>query len=1290
MSRKIFALLVGLMLGFAEAGFAQELDATIRLGDKFTGTVLFGADVDVLRFEGAAGAQVSVTVTGKGKLKPIVRIQDAFSGQVLQSVGAAGSKAKLSKVSLPESALYDILIGSFNGKTGDYSVTTKVNYPASATAIKGSFPVQAGGVTALVFEAESGTTIGGTIKFPAGLQVQMDTALTPQGPADISPFVTVKPTKLKLQTVAVSELGSYALLIEGVSGLGSIDANLTITHPKPKKKTFKEIKESTAPGSIGGALQIADVLALPETEPNGTPSTATFLGLSFPGNSLRATGVTSDNGIPGGQFGDPLNSADLDSWRIQCNQSQTVTITLLHDVGVDFDLGVFDVVAGQFIGFLETTDEPEIGILDVVVPQGGQPALFDIVVFSFVGTDGYILSTLASSSSTALLSGAGDTADDNAVAVIGGAKAGVRLRPALPGRQVAGSPAGVDHFRELDAEFVAGEFVVELADPAADRAEFAARHGLSVRIASPAGPFVAQIADLSAQDGVGSRRETVRRLEAMRLSPEVRYVHLNYIHHAAAVPNDTFFNFQWHYPLIKLPQAWDLTKGSPNVVVAVIDTGVVNHPDLAGRFTNDGIDMISLPQISLDGNGIDLDPSDPGDQNLDFGKSTWHGTHVSGTVGAQTNNGSGVAGVDWFCRIMPIRVLGKGGGTDFDICEGIKYAARLANASGVLPATRANVMNLSLGGPNFSQSCQNAVLAAKAAGTVVVCAAGNDNVGSSFFPAAYNGSISVSAVDLNKQKAPYSNFGPTIDVAAPGGDVTVDKNSDNLVDGVLSTLVDEDANAFNFVAYQGTSMAAPHVAGVCALILSANPSLSPDQVEQILKTTAEDLGLTGPDTTFGAGLINALAAVQSASFAQTPQLALSTSALDFGTAQNQLSIGIQNAGGGTLSWSATDAEQSGGNWLTLGSAGGSAPTNLQVNVNRGALVPGSYFGTVSITSNGGNANVAVKMDVSVGGGAPLLQLSTTSLNFGGSTTTLPLVVQNAGGGTLSFTAQDSEVSGGNWLTLSATQGNIGAGQSQTINVTVNRAGLAPGSYSGSISINSNGGNALVGVSMNVPTGGQPILSLSTNTLHFGSQVTSLPVSIVNVGGGTLNYSTTDVELSGGNWLSESPSAGTAPATLNVLVNRGGLVPGSYSGTVTVASNGGSQVIAVTMEVVGKTPVPLNLGPVFVLAVDPISLASKAQGSATQASPLYQLNQVPVGVWLIVAGPDLDGDNFICGVGEPCGVFPVTSDPTLILVKGGAMVTGADFAVNPDLLLPTLFGGGGFQPPAGGFRLPMQP
>ena len=196
----------------------------------------------------------------------------------------------------------------------------------------------------------------------------------------------------------------------------------------------------------------------------------------------------------------------------------------------------------------------------------------------------------------------------------------------------------------------------------------------------------------------------------MRGRSDVASAELNTILQPARVPSDPLYTLQWHYPMIRLPQAWDSTIGSPSVVIAVVDTGVVlTHPDLQGQLVA-GYDFISSASRARDGDGIDPDPSDPGDLALGTGASSFHGTHVAGTIGAASDRPTGeigVAGVAWGARVMPIRVLGLQGGTNYDVLQGVRYAAGLPNDSGTVPAQPADVINLSLSGGGFSQVAQD-------------------------------------------------------------------------------------------------------------------------------------------------------------------------------------------------------------------------------------------------------------------------------------------------------------------------------------------------------------------------------------------------------------------------------------------------------------------------------------------------------------------------------------------------------------------------------------------------------
>lgn len=349
--------------------------------------------------------------------------------------------------------------------------------------------------------------------------------------------------------------------------------------------------------------------------------------------------------------------------------------------------------------------------------------------------------------------------------------------------------------------------------------------------------------------------------------------------HALATPNDPLYPDQWHYyeatAGINAPGAWDLATGT-GAVVAVLDTGKTTHPDLTANWLG-GYDFISNTSISRDGNGRDSNPQDQGDWSLagECGSATpsnssWHGTHVAGTVGAAGNNGIGVAGVAFTAKVVPVRVLGKCGGLSSDISDAIVWASG-GNVNGV-PANPnpAKVLNLSLGGSgNCSQAYRRAINGAIGRGASVVVAAGNSNANASgFTPANCAGVITVAALDRTGNRAFYSNFGNVVEIAAPGGEVRLETDPPGSrttpQNGILSTLNDGltvPANP-NYVTYMGTSMAAPHVAGVVALMLSRNPALTPAQVLAELQSNARPIpgSCSGG---CGAGLVDAAATVAS-------------------------------------------------------------------------------------------------------------------------------------------------------------------------------------------------------------------------------------------------------------------------------------------------------------------------------------------------------------------------------------------------------------------------------------------
>jgi len=327
--------------------------------------------------------------------------------------------------------------------------------------------------------------------------------------------------------------------------------------------------------------------------------------------------------------------------------------------------------------------------------------------------------------------------------------------------------------------------------------------------------------------------------ELMVAHPGVRWAQPNYILYAMKEPNDPYYDDQWNYPLVHLPEAWDLEDGRTRIVkVAVLDTGIMPHVDLNSNIIwRDGYDFVSDPKSAGDGNGRDPDPTD---LTTDF-----HGTHVAGIIAAVTNNNMGVAGVNWGAKILPIRVLGIDGGYVSDVADAIIWASDRG----------AEVINMSLGG-NLScfetPALQEAIDYAVSKGIIVVVAAGNDNIDASgVSPASCSGVITVGAVNKNKQRASYSNYGPAVEVMAPGGENYIFGS-----DGIYSTV-----GTSSYDSYIGTSMAAPHVAGIVSLMKARNPTLTPDQIVYILKRTADPIDCVGFDEC-GAGLVNALKALQ--------------------------------------------------------------------------------------------------------------------------------------------------------------------------------------------------------------------------------------------------------------------------------------------------------------------------------------------------------------------------------------------------------------------------------------------
>lgn len=319
---------------------------------------------------------------------------------------------------------------------------------------------------------------------------------------------------------------------------------------------------------------------------------------------------------------------------------------------------------------------------------------------------------------------------------------------------------------------------------------------------------------------------------------DIRYAEPNHRYYTQLTnhPDDKHYNLQWHYPQIRLSQAWTVGTGSKEVRIAVLDTGVnTDHPDLG-----------EMVDHSAGYNFID--------DNRDFKDVDGHGTHIAGTIAADTNNNLGVAGIMWESSLIPVKVLENNSGTWADIASGIRYAAGLLEEPEI--DEPAAVINLSLGGVSESETVREAVKEAREAGVLLVAAAGNFGQEGLLYPAAFPQVIGVGALDYNYPEepnlAPYSNYGPDLDFLAPGGDNEVDTDDSGWKDGVWSTYADETSFGYEHLA--GTSMAAAHVSGVVGLMLAEG--INTEEISPVLNRTS--MSLQGVTEDIGAaGLINA-------------------------------------------------------------------------------------------------------------------------------------------------------------------------------------------------------------------------------------------------------------------------------------------------------------------------------------------------------------------------------------------------------------------------------------------------
>lgn len=526
-------------------------------------------------------------------------------------------------------------------------------------------------------------------------------------------------------------------------------------------------------------------------------------------NDTYASAQALPNPVMLGGYASPDTDRD-DIYALTLRAGQTVTLRIA-DAAADLDLYLYD--AGEQV--VDAALDPAARARVLTVPADGA---YFVAVRAYVGASNYLLSV------------------DGAVSATAG---GWRLSdPFIPGEAILRFHEGASEKSAASLRAYARAY-----GWAAGRAHEIGERNL--RIALAALPPAHRAARAIEKGGGGNAKlETLRALKALYHDPEVADAQPNYLY-ALASPSDPYYGSQWPLPQIDAERAWKVATGH-GVVVAVLDSGIVaSHPDLAGQLLT-------------------------GHDFMDGARSggAFHGTHVAGIVGAAAND-IGVIGVAPGARILPVRVCDDATCPAYAIEQGLRFAAGLPNDAGRTPTRIAQVINLSFGREGGASSREQKLFAdLYHRGITVIAAAGNENSDARYYPAAYGYVLAVGATDMRRVRAPYSNYGVWVDLVAPGGDPARDRNGDGHADLVLSTSATERNGVVQpgYRYLHGTSVAAPHVSGVVALMKSVAPSLMPADIEALLATGAltDDLGTPGRDDRYGHGLINAHKAVLAA------------------------------------------------------------------------------------------------------------------------------------------------------------------------------------------------------------------------------------------------------------------------------------------------------------------------------------------------------------------------------------------------------------------------------------------
>lgn len=405
------------------------------------------------------------------------------------------------------------------------------------------------------------------------------------------------------------------------------------------------------------------------------------------------------------------------------------------------------------------------------------------------------------------------------------------------------------------------------------------------------------------------KKQTLTFIQKLNASGLVEFAEPNYIYHATATTNDPRLSDQWNLSMLSAQAAWEVSSGQ-GVVVAVLDTGIdASHEDLLNNISSESYDFITDSKSSGDGNGFDANPNDEG--------SSFHGSHVAGIIAAESNT-KGVAGLAYDSKIMALRVLGvQDSGSSSDIAQAILYAAGLTDSSGnqVNQLQRADIINMSFGSEARSETIKAAIDQAFNKGLILIAAAGNMATDKAFYPAAFENVTGVGAVSEDKTRASFSNYGVNVDLVAPGGTGSGSVSFDGFQDAVLSTV---EAN--NYAEYSGTSMSAPHVSAVAALIKELKPDLTGQSFNAALEEGLLTQSLSGATSDsnnfYGEGLIDAAKSVIWAEGSNNIPGILGVYPTNFGFigANTKADLLLSNPGNGVVNIISIEEQE---NWLEV-------------------------------------------------------------------------------------------------------------------------------------------------------------------------------------------------------------------------------------------------------------------------------------------------------------------------------------------------------------------------------------